>query len=103
MTRKGKRYKREFQLNAARMVVEEGYSRAEVAKKLGTTAWSVSRWISRFQASGELGAEPEEGASETEALSVADELRKLRKQVDELQVENEILKKATAYFAKESR
>ena len=102
MSGKRKRYTREFQLNAARMVVEEGFARIEVTEKLGVSAWSVGRWIARFQEAGELGREPDEVPPEQESADPADELRQLRKQVEQLRLENEILKKATAYFAKES-
>ena len=101
MARGRKRYTREFQLNAARMVVEQGFTRAEVGEKLGVSAWSIGRWIARFQESGELGSEPEESSSESETADPAEELRQLRKEVGQLRLENEIPKKATAYFAKE--
>lgn len=92
---KGKRYDRDFQLNAARLVVEQGYAVAEVARKLGVSAFSVSRWVKRFRELGELKADGQ-------AVAEADELRQLRKQNQQLQLEVEILKKAAAYFAKES-
>ncbi|MDA0834300.1 MAG: transposase [Planctomycetota bacterium] len=92
---KGKRYDREFQLNAARLVVEQGYSVAEVSRKLGVANWSISRWIVRFRERGELKVD-------NQAVAEADELRELRKQNQQLKLEVEILKKAAAYFAKES-
>ena len=92
---KRKRYDREFKLGAARLVVEQGYTQAEAARRLGVSSWSIGRWIERFRASGEL---PPEG----EAVAEAEEMKALRKQVKRLQMENEILKKAAAYFAKES-
>ena len=49
------RYTREFQLRAARLVVEQGYTRREAAERLGTTGWSITNWIKKFRASGELG------------------------------------------------
>jgi len=92
---KWKRYDKEFRLGAARLVVEQGYSQAEAARQLGVSAWSIGRWIGHFRASGEL---PSDG----EPMPEADEMKALRKQVKRLQMENEILKKAAAYFAKES-
>jgi transposase-like protein len=92
---KGKRYERDFQLNAARLVVEQGYAVTEVSRKLGVSAWSISRWIARFRELGELKVDGS-------AVAEADELRQLRKRVKDLQVEVDILKKAAAYFAKES-
>lgn len=92
---KQKRYAREFQLQAAQMVVEQGFSRAETARKLGVSEWSIRKWVQRFQASGEL-------ARDGKVLEEAEELRRLRQENRQLQLENEILKKAAAYFAKES-
>jgi transposase len=90
---KGKRYDRNFQLEAARLVVDQGYTKAGVSRKLGVSAWSTGRWIKRFRDNGELNGHVTEEAVE---------LRQLRKQIKELEVENEILKKAAAYFARES-
>ena len=90
-----KRYAREFQLEAARLVVEGGYSREAAAKRLGATAWSIGQWVKKFRGSGEL-------PPETEVVPSAEELKQLRKEVAQLRMENEILKKAAAYFAKES-
>jgi transposase len=90
-----KRYDKEFQLGAARLVVEQGYSRAEAARRLGVTATTITGWIERFRASGEL-------PPADQVVPEAEELKALRKENKRLQLENEILKKAAAYFAKES-
>jgi transposase len=89
-----KHYSKEFRLQAARLVTEQGYSYAEVAQRLGPTSWSVRNWVRQFQQSGELPV-PQTGPSS------ADELKQLRKENDRLRMENEILKKAAAYFARE--
>jgi len=89
------RYSREFKLEAARLVVEHGYTFKEAAKRLGATDWSIRQWVSHFRQTGELAAK---GAPQPEA----DELRRLRKENKRLQLENDILKKAAAYFAKDS-
>ena len=90
-----KRYTREFQLRAARLVIEQGYTQREVAERLGTTSWSVGHWIKKYQASGELG-------KAEDVQPAADDLKALRSEIERLKMENEILKKAAAYFAKES-
>jgi len=92
---KGKRYSKEFKLEAARLVVEHGYTFKEAAKRLGTTDWSIRQWAQKFRSAGEL---PPAGTAQPEA----DELRRLRKENKRLQLECEILKKAAAYFAKDS-
>jgi len=92
---KHKRYSNDFKLEAARLVVEHGYTFKEAAKRLGTTDWSIRQWVQKFQKNGQI---PPAGALQPEA----DEMRRLRKENKRLQMENEILKKAAAYFAKDS-
>ena len=92
---KAKRYDKEFRLGAARLVVEQGYSRAEAARRLGVTATTVTSWIEQFRKSGEL-------PPENQPVPQAEELKRLRQENSRLQMENEILNKAAAYFAKES-
>jgi transposase len=91
---KGTRYSREFKLNAARLVVEGGYSYRKAAERLGICVESLRRWVKGFRASGEISDEPTPSAKK---------LRELQKEITELRIENDILKKAAAYFAKESR
>ena len=92
---KKKRYSNEFKLQAARLVVESGYTYQEAAERLGTTDWSIRQWVAKFRKDGQL---PPKGASQPEA----DEFRQLKKELKQLRLENEILKKAAAYFARES-
>jgi len=90
-----KRYDKEFRLGAARLVVEQGYTQSEAARRLGVTVTSIKGWIDRFRATGELSAAGQ-------AVPEAEDLKTLRKENKRLQLEVEILKKAAAYFAKES-
>jgi len=90
-----KRYSKEFKWEAARLVVEHGYTFKEAAKRLGVTDWSIRQWVQKFRQNGQLSP-----ASTTQPQ--ADEMRRLRQETKRLQLENEILKKAAAYFARES-
>jgi transposase len=92
---KYRKYSKEFKLQAAKLVTEQGYSYDKAAKRLGTTGFSVRNWVTKFRSSGDLPAQ-----SETQPK--ADELRHLRKELAQLKMENDILKKAAAYFARES-
>ena len=92
---KNKRYSREFKLGAARMVVEQGFSYREASDRLGASVWSIRNWVHHFRKSGEL-------PPVDQPVVEADELKQLRKNNKQLRMENEILKKATAYFAKDS-
>ena len=92
---KHKHYNKEFKLQAARLVTEQGYSLRDAAERLGVSAWSIRYWIKKFQQTAELPAQ-------NQTQPVADELKELRKENARLRMENDILKKAAAYFAKDS-
>ncbi len=92
---KYRKYSKEFKLQASRLVIEQGYSYQQAAKRLGTTGWSIRNWVQKFRQTGELPAKEQ-------TQPKADELRQLRKELAQLKMENNILKKAAAYFAKES-
>ena len=89
-----KSYPKEFKEEAVALVLEQGYSVPEAAKSLGIGTNMLYRWKQQIeeQASGK-------GLSEDER----DELKRLRKEVKNLRMEKEILKKASAFFAKEMR
>lgn len=89
------RYSKEFKRQAAELVVKQGYSQAEAARRLGVSGNSLSGWIQALRQSGDL----DEG---DQAKQHAEECRTLRDENRRLRMENEILKKAATYFAKES-
>ena len=51
---KQKRYTKEFRLEAARLVAEQGYILNEAAQRLGVSGWSISNWIRKFRQAGAL-------------------------------------------------
>lgn len=86
----------EFKAGAVRLVVTEGKSVAEVSRDLDLIPSALGNWVK--QAKVDRGEGPP-GALTTEER---EELSRLRKQVRKLEIEREILKKAAAFFAKES-
>lgn len=88
-----KRYTDEFKIEAVRQVTDRGYSVAQVAERLGTTTHSLYVWVKRFGPKDKSSKE----AEETER-----ELRRLKAELRRVTEERDILKKAAAYFAKES-
>ncbi len=90
-----KHYDRDFRLQAAKLVVEHGYKYKEAAERLGVSEWSIRQWIDKFRKEGTL-------PSEKQLAPTGEELIHLRKENKQLKLENEILKKAAAYFAKDS-
>ena len=93
--RRSKRYSEEFKLQAAKLIVEGGYTYHQAAGQLGVSDWALRCWVKGFRASGHL---PPKG----QVVPIAEELKAARRELARLQQENEILKKAAAYFAKES-
>jgi transposase len=51
---KYRKYSKEFKIQAAKLVTEQGYSYDTAAKKLGTTGFSLRNWVKKFQQTGEL-------------------------------------------------
>jgi transposase len=86
-------FSREFKVSAVRLVQEQGYKVTEAAKSLGVEPASIRDWVKKF--ASETGA----GVSSESGLRA--EVRRLREENKRLLMEREILKKATAFFAKQ--
>ena len=93
-----KKYPKEFKLDAISLVLDQGYTRTEAARSLGINANMLGRWIKEqqaedgqaFRGNGKLTPDQEE-------------IRKLKARVKRLEMEKDILKKATVFFAKETK
>jgi len=92
------RYTKEFREEVVKLVTEEKLSWAEAARRLSLPASTLGNWIKASKV-GKLG---EIGRSYRPLTEVEIELAKVRKENITLKMENEILKKAAAYFARES-
>ena len=97
MTQKRKHYSKQFKVDAVKLVIEQGYNVSEAARNLGIHHSSLRRWKKQLDADGNQ-AFPGKGHMTTEK----EELYRLRKENKRLRMEREILKKAAAFFAKES-
>jgi transposase len=82
----------EFKESAVKLVNERGYTIPEAAHSLGVDPNSIRGWIKKFPSSGS-------GAVDGESALRA-EVRRLREENKRLLMEREILKKATAFFAR---
>ena len=91
------KYTKEFKQDAIDLVIEQGYSANEVGRRLGIGQSNISRWVREYRKHEQDIAEGEIPRKELET-----EIRRLRKENQRLQMEREILKKAAAFFAKES-
>lgn len=88
----------EFKKDAVSLVVDQKYSCAEVARRLGISENNVNRWV-RVHRDQETSTSPD-GKTREDLLR---ENRQLREENRRLEMEREILKKAAAFFAKESK
>ena len=95
---KRKHHTDEFKIEAVRSLLNRGErSVTELADDLGINANQLYRWRKRFE---KAVLNPDQHALETAEQA---EIRRLKKEVGRLRMEREILKNATAFFAKESR
>jgi len=95
--RKRPNYTKEFKQDAIKLVVEQRYSCPEVARRLGVAVSNVTRWVRLHRQDQEDISESGVTRQDLEA-----ENRRLKKENKRLEMEREILKKAAAFFAKES-
>ncbi len=97
MTAKRKKYSKQFKIDAVKLVTEQGYKVSEASRSLGIHEGILRRWKQELT-SDDAQAFPGNGKMNPEK----EELIRLRKEVKKLKMEKEILKKAAAFFAKES-
>ena len=89
-----KQYSKEYKEEAVALVLEQGYSVPEAAKSLGIASNILYRWKQHIE-------EQQQGKELAE--DEREELKRLRKENKNLRMEKEILKKASAFFAKEMK
>ncbi len=92
-----KRYSEDFKRDAVNLVVVEGYSRSAAASSVGVAYTTFVKWYDKY------APEPEPTGPNSSTEQLQEEVKRLRKQLREAELERDILKKATAYFAKESQ
>ncbi len=95
--RKRRSFSKQYKAEVVELIRKSGKSIGAVASDLDLSETAVRRWVSQ--------AEIDSGGGPTGTLTTAEreELAQLRKRVRTLEMEREILKKATAFFAKESK
>lgn len=96
--RKRRRFSQEFKIEAVRMVVEQGRDLYQVCEDLEIRPDMLRKWIKKFDDDG-IGAFPGSGNLKPED----EEVRRLRREVERLRMERDILKKAVAIFSDRRR
>lgn len=93
-----KQYTKEFKQEAVRLLSQPGAELLQTARNLGLHESVLRRWV---KAAAQEGAEAFRGHGKL--TGQAEELQRLRRELDRTRQERDILKKAIAFFAKESR
>jgi transposase len=88
-----KRFTEEFKLEAIKLITERQYSVAEVSSRLGVTTNSLYAWVKKYNQ-----PEPVKMAAANQQATI----KRLQSELKRVTEERDILKKAAAYFAKES-
>lgn len=91
---KRQKYTKEFKQEAAKLVIEGGYTQTEACKNLGVANKNLSRWVAQAK-----GSNAQQQTKTPENI----ELSRLKKENQQLKLEREILKKAAAFFANEHK
>lgn len=96
MTKQHKHYEPAFKLEVARMVVDQGLSIGQVVNDMGVGRTAVNRWVEQYRA--EQKGQPGIGKPLTVELQ---RIRQLEIENRQLRSDNDLLKKASAFFARE--
>ena len=86
-----KQYTAEFRTQAVNLFLSQSRPASDVARELGVEPYMLRTWIRQANATG---------AESSSSKTVLDELAQLKREMKTLKQENEILKKAATYFAK---
>lgn len=90
-------YAPEFKLETAQLVVDNGYTHEEAAKAMGVGYSTISKWVKQLREE-RAGNAPKTSPMTPEQI----EIRELKKKIERIELEKEILKKATALLMSDS-
>jgi transposase len=92
-------YTKEFRDQAVKMVLTDGLSASEAARRLSISMKTLANWL-RLARSGKLA---QVGQNQAPLTEMEMELSRMKRELAEVRMERDLLKKFAAYFAKESR
>jgi len=96
--RSNARYSKEFRNEAVKMVTEGGLTAYEASRQLSLPKSTLENWV-RAHKAGKLS---DIGSEQRPLTEVEQELARVKRELSQVKQERDILKKAAAYFAKES-
>lgn len=98
MTSPRSKYSAEFKAEAVKLVLEQNQTQTEVSRNLKISNQTLSNWITRTR----HGKVPSTSSHNLEMVTLEAEVKKLKKALAVAEMERDILKKATAFFAKDT-
>ena len=93
-TRRRGRYPKEFRRDAASLVIDQHRTIADVARELGIVEQTLGNWVRQERI--------DRGEREGTTTEIREENARLRREVKRLTIERDLLKKATAFWVRES-
>lgn len=90
-----KTYTSEFKESAVKLAIESDQPISQTARELGVNVNTLHTWISKY-------SKPVENTKKRSDEHIYDEVKRLKKELAKVTQERDLLKKATAYFAKET-
>jgi transposase len=96
--RKYRTYDKDFKIKAAKLVVEQEMTQAQVARDLGVNQGLIGKWVKQYESS-----KPHAFPGRGKMQPLEEENKRLQRELKRAQMEVEILRKATAYFAQTQR
>ena len=97
----GKPYSTEFKADAVKHWIKSGKAAEEVARSIGVSRWSLRRW--KAEALKGMDGQATVSGSEMKPSEMEAEIRRLRRELWEVQEQREILKKAVIFFGQDSQ
>ncbi len=95
-----RRYDLKFKLGAIKLITEQGYTAGEAARRLGIDRTNLKNWLHQLAPDFDPSVIAE-ALNSDDPIQLRKQLHQQRKEIERLRMERDILKKATAYFAKE--
>lgn len=95
--KKGPNFSPEFRLETAQLVLDQGYSQKEAAQSMGVGYSTIGKWVNQLREE-RSGKSPKAMPMTPEQI----EIRELKKRIERLELEKEVLKKATALLMSDS-
>jgi transposase len=93
--KKEKSYSSEFKEASVQLAIESSHPIAQTAKELGVNKNTLYTWVDKY-------SKPEEKSMRTDE-HIYDEVKRLKKELNRVRQERDLLKKAAAYFARDSQ